>query len=120
MWLEIKRGGMAGIDRWAGEWGIFTLILLVALGSFGLGRLSVITAPKPLVSISEASMAAAGLPMAPGGQYVASRTGEVYYYPWCAGAKQILPQNQRWFATEEAAKAAGYRPAKNCKGLVVD
>jgi len=103
----------------AGEWGLFGLILLTALGSFGLGRLSALIEARPLVSIQEA--AAADLPaMAPGGLLVASRTGSVYYYPWCSGAAKITAANQRWFQSESAAKAAGYSPAKNCKGLTTD
>lgn len=113
IWLKIK--GFA--DEGVGEWGLFALILLVALGSFGLGRLSVIYEGKPLIGVSQASAAATAPIMAFGGQFVASRTGAVYYYPWCSGATKIKPENQRWFASEEAAQKAGFRPAKNCKGL---
>jgi hypothetical protein len=52
-----------------------------------------------------------------GGQVVASKTGAKYYLPWCATAKRIKPENQVWFASQDAAKAAGYEPAANCKGL---
>jgi hypothetical protein len=52
-----------------------------------------------------------------GGQYVASRTGTVYYYPWCSGGGTIPSDKAIWFATAAAAQAAGYVPAKNCKGL---
>lgn len=104
-------------DDAIGEWGLFALVLLVGLGSFGLGRLSALYEAKPLIGISQASAAAISPILAPGGQFVASRTGEVYYYPWCAGALKIKPENQRWFATETAAQKAGYRAAKNCKGL---
>lgn len=58
--------------------------------------------------------------MARGGMYMASRTGKVYYFPWCASAINIAPENRRWFATEKAAQKAGYRAAKNCRGLVAD
>lgn len=112
-WLKIK----GFVDDTLAEWGMIALIVLAVLGAFGLGRLSALQAPKPLVEVSEAAAAATPRAMAPGGQYVASRTGEVYYFPWCAGAQKIAAQNQRWFATEEAARKAGYRPAKNCKGL---
>jgi len=55
--------------------------------------------------------------MAVGGLVVASRTGSVYHFPWCAGASQIKAENQIWYSSEEAAKEAGYAPSRNCKGL---
>jgi hypothetical protein len=105
------------LDHLAGDWALFALILLASIGSFGLGRLSVLEAGKPLISISQAAVAAESFEMALGGEFVASRTGAVYYYPWCAGVDKIQPANRRWFATEKQAQEAGYRAAKNCKGL---
>ncbi len=116
IWGQIK----AFTDDAVGEWGLIALVILVGVGSFGLGRLSVFIEAKPLVAISEAATAASAAPMSLGGQYVASKTGEVYYFPWCAGAEKIAAANQRWFASELAAQKAGYRAAKNCKGLIVD
>ncbi len=113
LWVNIK----AHTDAVVGEWGIFAVILLVSLGAFGLGRLSALEGHRPLIQVAEASQGASLGAITPGGAVVASRTGEVYYYPWCAGAAKILPANQRVFATVDAAKAAGYRAAKNCKGL---
>lgn len=52
-----------------------------------------------------------------GGEIVASRTGSAYYFPWCGGATKISVVNKVWFKDETAARAAGYTPAKNCKGL---
>ena len=60
--------------------------------------------------------AAAGMYL--GGEVVASKTGNVYYFPWCPGGQNIPPQYQQWFKDEATAKAAGFVPAKNCKGLV--
>lgn len=48
---------------------------------------------------------------------VASRTGSVFYLPWCAGASRINAVNRVWFVTAAAARAAGYAPARNCDGL---
>jgi hypothetical protein len=106
------------LDRGVAEWGIFGLILLAAIASFGLGRLSALEDARPVVSVSMAAAAIEAPQMAPGGLLEASRTGTVYYYPWCAGVAKISPQNARWFASEKAAQAAGLRPAKNCKGLI--
>lgn len=112
-WVKIK----GGADVFLAEWGIFVLIILATLGAFGLGRLSALEARKPLITVSEASQTALVGTLTQGGMVVASRTGQTYSYPWCAGAGQISPANQRVFASAADAKKAGYRPAKNCKGL---
>ncbi|HEY4522237.1 MAG TPA: hypothetical protein VJH91_01200 [Candidatus Paceibacterota bacterium] len=113
IWVQIK----AFADDAVGEWGLIALVILVGVASFGLGRLSAIIESKPLVMVTQATAAAGAATMPLGGQYVASKTGTVYYYPWCSGAQKIATASQRWFATREAAERAGYRAAKNCKGL---
>jgi len=104
-------------DSLAGEWGLFVLILLAVMCSFGLGRLSALVEGRPLVEVHTSAALASELAHVPGGMFVASRTGETYYFPWCSGAAKIVPANQRWFSSEEKAISAGYRAAKNCKGL---
>jgi len=110
------------------------IIVLVSSASFGLGRLSKIEELRVPIKIKEAQAileqsATVALSLgtttesngetisAIGGQYVASKTGTKYHYPWCAGARAISEKNKIWFTTVEAAKAAGYQPAGNCKGL---
>jgi hypothetical protein len=117
LWHDSKSRAIAALDRGVGDWGLPVLVVLVGLGSFGLGRLSALEDNRPVVSIAQA--ASAGLPRALplGGQFVASRTGTVYYFPWCGGAEQIPPDAQVWFTSQKAAERAGYRAAKNCKGL---
>ena len=51
------------------------------------------------------------------GELVASKTGTKYYLPWCGTAKRIKEENKVWFKSKAEAEAAGYTPAKNCKGL---
>lgn len=99
------------------EWGLIAVVFLVGLSSFGLGRLSALEASEPPVSIAQAPVLTQPQGIYPGGEYVASDTGTVYYFPWCAAAENVPPAKQVWFATESAAQAAGYAPAKNCKGL---
>ena len=114
MWQKIK----GVLDVGIGEWGIAALVFLVGLAAFGLGRLSALEEVRPVVSIERAeTIKAPRQGMYAGGLVVASRTGSAYYYPWCGGADKILSKNQVWFQSEEAATRAGYRPAKNCKGL---
>ena len=109
---EIK----VGLSDQVGQLGIPLLVVLVGIASFGLGRLSELQETRPAVSIGQAAVAT--LPALPlGGEFEAARAGTVYYYPWCAGAQKIAPGDQVWFSNEEAAQKAGFRPAKNCKGL---
>ena len=96
---------------------LFLIIMLVGVGSFGLGRLSVTSEENGGITMSQAPTSSAPTPLPPGGLFVASRNGSVYYYLWCGGAKNINPSNLVWFSSEEKAKAAGLKPAANCKGL---
>jgi hypothetical protein len=50
-------------------------------------------------------------------EVVASKSGTKYHFPWCSGAKRILPENKITFPSPKEARAAGYSPAANCKGL---
>ena len=104
-------------DDAVAEWGLAAIVFLVALVSFGLGRLSALEDAKPPVSIEQAPTASKPTSLALGGLIVASRSGTAYYYPWCTGAGKILPANQVWFVSEAAARASGYAPAKACAGL---
>lgn len=98
----------------AGEWGMPLLVIIVAFSSFGLGRLSALTERAPL-TLQEAGVAPKAL--APGGMFVASKSGGVYMYPWCNGAADIQPIDQIWFKDRSSAERAGYVAAKSCKGL---
>jgi hypothetical protein len=100
-----------------GQWGLYIILILVGFISFGLGRLSALEDVRPPVSITTLPILSKPQGIYPGGLYVASRTGGVYYYPWCAGAQNIAPESQVWFSSSERARAAGYQPAKSCKGL---
>lgn len=113
---------------------IALLIIFASLASFGLGRLSVLQEKKTPIRIEQTAAimmsndatdaeAIAGdkqtedktLPL--GGNFVGSKNGTTYHFPWCSGAARIKEENKVWFATKEAAEMAGYHPAGNCKGL---
>lgn len=110
------------------------LIVLVSIGSFGLGRLSAIWPEKQPLAIMQndklqmpktasaspigsADNLAFGIQNSALGKYVASKNGSAYHYPWCSGAKRIKEENKIWFQTKEEAEAKGYKPAANCEGL---
>jgi hypothetical protein len=56
-------------------------------------------------------------PKATAGAVVGSKNGTKYHLPTCPGAKQISEKNKITFNSIEEAKAKGYTPASNCKGL---
>jgi hypothetical protein len=116
------------------------IILLVGFSSFGLGRLSVINENREPIIVEEngaeilstdssdvsagkvtaqtASVAQSSpVALTPGGKVVASKNGTKYYFPWCGGVSKIAETNKVWFNSEAEAKAKGYTPAANCKGL---
>ncbi len=109
------------------------IIILVAFGSFGLGRLSKIQGSKAPVRIENA-LEAASVPTTqkPAGsnqgasvigattasdQLVGSKNGTKYYFPWCSGVKNINPENLIHFTSKSEAEARGYTPSATCKGL---
>ncbi|MEK9148267.1 MAG: Ada metal-binding domain-containing protein [Patescibacteria group bacterium] len=109
-----------------------SLVFLVSVASFGLGRLSVIWPEKEPIRIENQELgimnqesgsnisnpnSSSVIPNSTAGRFVASRNGSAYHLPECPGAKQIKEENKIWFATAEEARAAGYKPAGNCAGL---
>ena len=105
------------------------VIILVAVISFGLGRLSKIREEKTPITIenlkentetSESkslSTSNVNSGIKADKIFVASKNGKKYYYAWCESANVIKEQNRVWFSTQAEAEKAGYQPAANCKGL---
>ncbi len=111
------------------------LIIFVGLSAFALGRYSVVTTSRgELGDGGEAAGAVASLaytseevattaPSTPSpdsetavevGAFVASRSGTKYHDVRCSSAGRIAEANRVYFATEAAARAAGYTPASTC------
>lgn len=100
------------------------VIVLIAVISFGLGRLSKIRENNVPLTIENLKMEVIDTP---GDKiinevntqkiFVASKNGKKYHYVWCESASGIKEENKIFFATKEEAQAAGYEPAVNCKGL---
>lgn len=122
------------IKRWGSEYRndflLGSAVFLVAMISFGLGRLSVIwdRAHPPVVIQSPEIRDTKGAETAAGGEaapdpvfpkegLVASKSGSRYYPADCPAAKRIKPENLISFKTAALAEAAGYRPAANCPGF---
>ena len=111
--------------RGGGELYLAAIIILVAVISFGLGRLSKIREEKTPITIENAEIGESK-PLSTSNVdsgikadkiFVASRNGKKYYYAWCESANVIKEQNRIWFSTQAEAEKAGYQPATNCKGL---
>lgn len=106
---------------------IVVIIILVALASFGLGRLSKIEEGRVPVTVEQmqANVLETRFRVAPAaetefqeeGSLVASKNGKKYHFPWCSGAQRIKESNKIWFSSRTEAESVGYTPAANCKGL---
>ena len=114
--------------------GIF--IVLIALASFSLGRLSKIFDTTPTFSFQGLDLhqeIVAPSVFTPKGPYnassqlslgsliiststiVATKTGKKYYFVWCKGAMNLKEKNKIYFASEDLAKRAGKTLANNCR-----
>lgn len=103
------------------------IIVLLAFASFGLGRLSIQHNSTKEIRVGEREFQSV-----PAAVYtsveqenegtksvnvVSSQNSEVYHFTWCSGAARIKEENKVFYSSIEEARAAGLRPAKNCKGL---
>jgi len=102
----------------------FTAVLLCLIGiiSFVLGRYSVIEPSfAPTAADSQAGVVFIDSPdpvVEPGvTRVVVSKSGTKYHLLTCSGASTIKEANKVYFDSIDQAKAAGYTPAANCKGL---
>ena len=65
--------------------------------------------PEPTVQPTEKP------PVSSQGKYVGSVGSTKYHYPSCRFVKEILPENEIWFDSEEDAQSEGYVPCGVCK-----
>lgn len=104
------------------------IVVLVAIASFGLGRLSIVLDTRQPVRIIPPVSQTASVGTIPVSKpdsvsvtthkpYVASKTGKAYYLRSCAAADRIKEENKVWFSTTQEAEKAGYTKAANCPGL---
>jgi hypothetical protein len=84
-----------------GELFVILVIILVGLGSFGLGRLSVIIDTDEPVHIRANNLAEQQYNQIDSGEsvstndggIVASKNGTKYHFPWCSGATRMKEAN---------------------------
>jgi hypothetical protein len=102
---------------------IVIIIILVGLGSFGLGRLS--KKPKNeglrVEYTGETSNAIQAVQSAQNSQnssqkaFFASSKGSKYYSVGCSAGKTIKQENRVYFDTREDAEGAGYELSSSCR-----
>ncbi|KKR32367.1 MAG: Extracellular nuclease [Parcubacteria group bacterium GW2011_GWF2_39_8b] len=105
----------------------YTLLLILVIASifFALGQLSALEDKHTPIKIkynnqSQTSAVVNSADIAEAtisGQVIGVKSSKKYYFPWCGTIKRVKPENQVPFADIESAKAAGYIPGGNCKGL---
>lgn len=107
-------------------------IILIALISFGAGRLTAVKQPKESIKIEDYGLASLKEPIETqtddreGGSikklekkndmFVGSIKSNKYHLPDCSWAKRIKEENVIWFESVEDAKEKGYIPASCCVG----
>jgi len=89
------------------------LLLLGGIGGY-LGSLYFYEMPRITVENSVAIRSNIQTPL-----YVASINGSVYHLVSCKGADRIYEKNKRYFSSRTQAEAAGLRPAKTCKEILL-
>ncbi len=113
-------------------------VILIALGAFGLGKISAYEKREVPLSVLKkqdsilantinsqsvnqskllVDQTASVGDTAIKDMFVASKTGTKYYYPWCSGVDRIKEENKIWFSSVEEAKSRGLTPASGCTGL---
>lgn len=125
-----KIKGQIGID--STTFICLCVVVLVGLGSFGLGRLSVSNiADNSGIGLENTNTYVVKGEIGKSTQvessieniastikekrYLASKNGKLYYAVGCSGAKRIAEKNIVWFATSTEAEKAGYSPSSSCK-----
>ena len=123
------------------------IVLLVGIGSFGLGRSSLTESVSPEAVVANVAVSgeataktsprpttpATAQPTAPKAapkpiteavapeageaMYVGSKNGTKFHLLTCPGASQIKEENKVYFTSKQEAYSKGYTEAANCKGI---
>ncbi len=106
------------------------IVILVAVGSFGLGRLTYSSPKSEKVAIinldstkgdkvtyykkSSPTKEVAPTSNTTTGVYVASKNGKLYYRVGCGASSRIKEENKIFFNTEQEARDAGLQGSDSC------
>jgi len=139
------KGLVSSFPEWEKDVFVGLLVVVVAVGAYGIGRLARLSQSNVPVRIEnlEGTSQVANAVMSvkteksssgtklleieqgsvpqqastPAGVVVGSKNGTKYHLPDCSGAKRIKPENLVTFDSVSEAERAGYTPAANCSGL---
>lgn len=115
--FEFDNRGEVVEKHWFRPYFLATVILLVALLSFGVGRLTGSQRAPVEINFDPNTLkpveTRAGAPLPTDGVVSASVNGTKYYYSHCGN--NIADKNRVTFATALMAEEAGYTLAANCK-----
>lgn len=92
---------------------VISVLVGASTASFCLGYL----AGRDVGQGSALSARASSIPLGTPDEVVASKSGTKYYRPECPGVDAISEENKVWFASSDLARAQGYEPADNCRGI---
>jgi hypothetical protein len=121
------------VEEHSDELFLILVVILIALISFGIGRLSttgqgsaghlqIESTPVTAEEFVEAARGVADGTYGAGeravtGAIVGNKNSGVFHLEHCTGARTMSEQNKVYFSSVQAALDAGYRPAGNCPGL---
>mgnify|MGYP001565816927 FL=1 len=112
---------------------VVIIVILVGLGSFGLGRLSknqnsglrieyenqranvIDSISGGFLDANLNSNISQNLPKTSSGSFFASNRGSKYYSIGCSGGKTIKQENRIYFNTQEEVETAGYELSSSCE-----
>lgn len=106
---------------------VIFIIILVAVSSFGLGKLSgnsPLSQKVKIVSPTKSENLTTDTPKPPAipqsakanlANVMASKNGTKYYFSWCGGVSRIAEKNKITFPSDKEAEASGYSIASGCK-----
>jgi len=94
---------------------LISVLILISVGSFGLGRMSVQGPEDKAITIEYTEEQGSGEQNTTTDLIVASKNGTKWHFTHCPGAKQISEKNKVTFDSVVDAENAGYTRALNCK-----
>lgn len=102
------------------EFYLASLIILVSVASFGLGRLSMVKnthVPAEIVGTSVFPSSKDNQKVVAEPLIVGAKDKGIFYFVWCSTTSLVQAENRRYFATAISAQKAGYTPATDCDNV---
>jgi len=111
---EMLQGFKAFWARRREEITLVSVILMVSFLSFSLGRFSATESTSHTQALQQETTAAVKTSTGEATQFVALKTGSVYYSVLCKGAEKLDEARRVYFDSPAEAEASGYTLARGC------